>query len=669
MMAAVVLLPGIACATPEHPVVVSLGDSYSSGEGVEPFYEQDTAWSFFSGSNRADRDKASKYNDWLAHRSQCSWPGKLVVKNLAGKSVTLKDAKGGGEDVDWYFVASSGAETCHMTGTQNKDVYCWDGIKKTYSLPAQLDVFDTIEKGSVDYVTVSIGGNDMGFADILKSAAAESWSTVDPNRFNNELNKIWKEKWPNDDDGKTVGVHDKLGQVYRDIANEAGDQAKILVVGYPKLISESYSLYSGRISITESEAEAINWNVSSFNNQLKMLVEELREEGLNIYFVSVEDKFSGHEAYSEDPWLNEIILGAQGQDLSQCAEGLVSAYSIHPNSKGIEAYREVVQEAIDSLDVWNTGWEACGTCEWKIDDTGCLIVRPQNGVSGTLADWSRTKSLLPPWYTSTSRIRSVKIMPGVSALTMSNMFSSCISLASVDLSGLDTSRVTSMCCAFAGCFSLASIDLSGLDASNLTDMRDMFTFCYSLVSLDLTGFDTSNVEAMSHLFCCCESLISLNLSSFDTSKVTETTSMFLQCKSLETLDISSFDVSNVRHMTCMFADCESLTSLDVSNFDTSKAEDMNDMFRNCSSLVSVKVGCEFSFNGANSSRVVSLPTPSGDGCTGKWVNVATGQAYAGSEVPNNIAAHYVVQGAAVFGKIKVDTLACPKSTLWQSKTR
>ena len=36
------------------PVVVSLGDSYSSGEGVEPFYGQDT--------------HRKKNQDWLAQR-------------------------------------------------------------------------------------------------------------------------------------------------------------------------------------------------------------------------------------------------------------------------------------------------------------------------------------------------------------------------------------------------------------------------------------------------------------------------------------------------------------------------------------------------------------------------------------------------------------------------
>ena len=46
---------------------------------------------------------------------------------------------------------------------------------------------------------------------------------------------------------------------------------------------------------------------------------------------------------------------------------------------------------------------------------------------------------------------------------MSGMFSGCSSLASLDLSSLDTSSVTSMSSMFYGCSSLASLDLSSLD--------------------------------------------------------------------------------------------------------------------------------------------------------------------------------------------------------------
>ena len=77
----------------DEVIVVSLGDSYSAGEGIEPFY----------GQGLAVKDKVSN-KDWLAHRSEKSWPGQLTVPGLEG---TLADHKG----KNWCFAAASGAVT------------------------------------------------------------------------------------------------------------------------------------------------------------------------------------------------------------------------------------------------------------------------------------------------------------------------------------------------------------------------------------------------------------------------------------------------------------------------------------------------------------------------------------------------------------------------------
>jgi surface protein len=83
----------------------------------------------------------------------------------------------------------------------------------------------------------------------------------------------------------------------------------------------------------------------------------------------------------------------------------------------------------------------------------------------------------------------------------SKMFYYCPGLTTLDLSGLDTSKVTDMSYMFYGCFGLTTLDLSGFDTSNVTDMRIMFYGCSGLTTLDLSGFDTSNVTYMREMFC------------------------------------------------------------------------------------------------------------------------------------------------------------------------
>ncbi|MCD7950135.1 MAG: DUF285 domain-containing protein [Erysipelotrichaceae bacterium] len=132
--------------------------------------------------------------------------------------------------------------------------------------------------------------------------------------------------------------------------------------------------------------------------------------------------------------------------------------------------------------------------------------------------------------------------------------------------------------------------------SSVTDMSDMFWSCSSLTSLDLSSFDTSNVTDMSDMFYNCKSLNSLNLSNFNTSNVTDMERMFYDCNSLNSLDLSNFNTSNVTDMYLMFCDCKSLTSLDLSNFDMVNVEDYDSMFENCESLTDIKYGVYFVFN-------------------------------------------------------------------------
>lgn len=88
---------------------------------------------------------------------------------------------------------------------------------------------------------------------------------------------------------------------------------------------------------------------------------------------------------------------------------------------------------------------------------------------------------------------------------------------------------------FSGCSSLTSLDVSGWNTSNVTSMTNMFRNCYSLTSLDLSGFNTSKVTGMGNLFYSCSSLTSLDLSGWDTGCVTSMNYMFYGCKNLKTI--------------------------------------------------------------------------------------------------------------------------------------
>ena len=305
----------------KEQIMVSLGDSYSSGEGIEPFY----------GQSKKLSERVTD-PDWLAHRSQNAWSGMLSLPSISGK---MSDHK----DENWFFVAASGAVTDNMLNSFRKE-YQKGFHSGSYDLAPQLEVFDTLGSKKADYVTLTLGGNDAGFTDIITACVAGS-TYLNFGGLTDKLNNTWVEFF------KENGIRDKLYKAYQDVSDRAGSQAQIIVAGYPQLLSPT-----GSVSISIDEASIVNENVSKFNRAIKNIVISCQGTGIPIHFVSVEEAFEGHGAYSLiDPYINKVEIGANSQDLQDFM--LASAYSIHPNYAGAQAYARCVQAKIDELE--NTG--------------------------------------------------------------------------------------------------------------------------------------------------------------------------------------------------------------------------------------------------------------------------------------------------------------------------
>ena len=180
-------------------------------------------------------------------------------------------------------------------------------------------------------------------------------------------------------------------------------------------------------------------------------------------------------------------------------------------------------------------------------------------------------------------------------------------LKNIDLSGLNTSKVTNMDHMFANeeygnDYVLSSLNLSNFDTRNVTNMAYMFHAQKCLI-LDVSSFDTHNVTNMSGMFYwASNSDTILDLSNFDTSNVTNMSYMFGKFKgqvigietfdthnvttmynmlsntTFKTLDLSGWDVSNVTDMSNMFDRAAFLVDLDVSTWDVSNVERMSQTF-------------------------------------------------------------------------------------------
>ena len=191
----------------------------------------------------------------------------------------------------WYFVASSGATTVHMKNTQSKDYYkkidiSFPALQDEVILPGQFEILDKLAEKTidVDYVTITIGGNDLGFADIVKKAAIQpttakksktastvikygTYGLLDPNKVYKGISDAMKE-FSGEDEGDETSIKNKIKKVYEGIREKCGEKTVIIVVGYPTLLDESGKGFA----FSKGEADCINQAACWLDEQLEELV-------------------------------------------------------------------------------------------------------------------------------------------------------------------------------------------------------------------------------------------------------------------------------------------------------------------------------------------------------------------------------------------------------------
>lgn len=347
-------------------VIVSMGDSFSAGEGIPDFYGQNLS-----------KDKKLESQDWLAHRSTKSWGGLLTLPE-GKKNIPMT------KDKNWFFVAASGAVTTDIEFRQSV-TYIRDGYDTTRSLDPQIAVFDEIKDKKVEYVTITIGGNDVEFSNIITEASLGGYLVK--GTLPQKLKQVW-DKFYNG--GIRENIKDTYWKIYRK-AIENNPDAKIIVAGYPTLVAQN----GKGAHFTKEDARLLTEAVHNFNKELQMIVNSCKAEGMKICFVSVEDAFNNKEAYSdkeETELLNRIILDKkikEKYDLN--TTNTASTFSIHPNEEGAKKYAECVQKKINQIekDGGKSEWpEMFGSEERDV----VLVLDASGSMSGTPLDETKKAS-------------------------------------------------------------------------------------------------------------------------------------------------------------------------------------------------------------------------------------------------------------------------------------
>jgi lysophospholipase L1-like esterase len=156
-------------------------------------------------------------------------------------------------------------------------------------------------------VTMSIGGNDAGFVDVV-TACAGPWPTT---------------CWGKIDTARAF-ISDTLPGVLNDLYSEIrtrAPNARVVIVGYPKLFNGEECNSLARIS-PEEQAE-LNETADLLSNTISGVAQS---HGFD--YVDVRGAFTGHAVCDDVEWVNGVS--------NPIAE------SYHPNVNGYEAYADLI---------------------------------------------------------------------------------------------------------------------------------------------------------------------------------------------------------------------------------------------------------------------------------------------------------------------------------------
>lgn len=254
--------------------------------------------------------------------------GSLVISSLL--TLTLATPAVAASTVDYVALGdsySSGVGAARQSGLCLRSPYGYPGLWQTANDPATYRsaacggaTTDTLRATQLialsrrtDLVTVTIGGNDAGFAPTVISCTLLSDAGCQA---------------VVDDAEVTIAdeLPAKLDATYRDIRRYAPN-ARVLVLGYPILFDETAPT-CGFAGMSIPKRRAINRG----NAQLNDIIED-RAGAAGFGYVDVTDEFAGHGICAADAWIHGLVL-------------LPPTNSFHPTGTG---YRNGYLAALSSV--------------------------------------------------------------------------------------------------------------------------------------------------------------------------------------------------------------------------------------------------------------------------------------------------------------------------------
>ena len=268
--------PGQSATTLEY---LGLGDSYSSGEG---------AYDYLTGTDESDN---------MCHLSHLSYP------YLIGATLDMNS---------YESVACSGATAQHVSKHAQYD-------DSDDNLPGAQKQIDFVSAKRPDAITLTLGGNDIGFSDILRKCIGDGWA----------VDTCYATKEDRTELIRTINSKfDTYVDTYSKLKNESRTNTKIYVAGYPQ-IAKTNSTCGNNVRLDSSEITFASLLIDYLNSVIESAANKA-----GVRYVNVSDALINHRLCETD-YSNTAVNGlTAGNDIGIGALKIIGNESYHPNTMG-----------------------------------------------------------------------------------------------------------------------------------------------------------------------------------------------------------------------------------------------------------------------------------------------------------------------------------------------
>lgn len=205
------------------------------------------------------------------------------------------------------------------SGARVRHLYEPQDVSPGPANPPQLDALDTM----TEVVTLGIGGNDIGFSEIVQTCATQ-------NPLGAGCRAHYVRDGRDEISERIARTAPEIARALRDIGARA-PRAEVFVVGYPTIIPETGRGCYPVVPILPSDVPYLRAKAEELN---AMIAAEARKAGAR--YVDTATPSIGHDVCSLDRWVEGLVP-------------LSPAAPVHPNAAGMLATSQVVSDEVNRV--------------------------------------------------------------------------------------------------------------------------------------------------------------------------------------------------------------------------------------------------------------------------------------------------------------------------------